>query len=173
MREREIGRERERSRASKRASERAREREREREREKASVRARVSEQASERERERTRARERECERKRACYPLPVTVYTGGIWAPRQFFCYIFTKKRAMGPVPKGFWVGSRSHTRVCHERRRAGADAGTPVLWGAHSNDKGGSAPRRLCCFLEGPYSESRGGSAAGGLLRFAAARCR
>ena len=72
MREREIERERERSRASKRASERAREREREREREKASVRARASEQASERERERTRARERECERKRACYPRPIS-----------------------------------------------------------------------------------------------------
>ena len=72
MREREIERERERARASKRASERAREREREREREKASVRARASEQASERERERTRARERECERKRACYPRPIS-----------------------------------------------------------------------------------------------------
>ena len=72
MREREIERERARARASKRASERAREREREREREKASVRARASEQASERERERTRARERECERKRACYPRPIS-----------------------------------------------------------------------------------------------------
>ena len=36
------------------------------------MRARASEQASERERERTRARERECERKRACYPRPIS-----------------------------------------------------------------------------------------------------